>query len=114
MTEMKKRQMRMPFGEITEDVGNSMHSLGMLGMAQGSKKVRANVRDEKGMKIKKRKLKGNQTEMGFATSVYAMTPMQGLELAPGRGGADTSRPKPLVDGTVTSYFSTSSGFSHVG
>lgn len=113
MTEIKKRQMRMPFGEITEDVGNSMHSLGMFGMSEGSKKVRANVRDEKGMKIKKRKLKGNQTEMGFATSVYAFTPMQGLELA-ARGGAESQKPKPLVDGTVTSYFSNANGFSHVG
>jgi hypothetical protein len=39
----------LPFGKITEDVGNTMKSLGMLGM-EGSGMVRLNVRDEKGMK----------------------------------------------------------------
>lgn len=107
MTELRKRAMRMPFGQITEEYGNTLHSLGMIGQGvEGvGAKVRANVRDEKGMKMKKKKIKGNQTEMGFATSVYAMTPMQGLELAPGRAAQVQKH-----DGTATSYFDNATGF----
>jgi len=111
MTEMRKRAMRLPFGKITEDHGNSMFSFGMLGL-EGSGVIRANAREEKGFqsKIKKRKThqKGNQTTPGFATSVYAMTPVQGLELpAPDATKEKTGDPS---DG----YFSTTGGFLHVG
>jgi len=113
MTEMRKRAMRLPFGKITDEHGNSMVSLGMLGM-EGSGVIRANVREEKGFQprsgaAKKRKTqKGNQTTPGFATSVYAMTPVQGLELR----APDASKEKPgdASDG----YFSTTGGFLHVG
>jgi len=80
LTEVHKRAMRLPFAKITEDHGNSLKSLGMLGL-EGSGQVRMNVREEKGMKIKgKKKVKGESTQPGFATSIYAITPMQGLEL----------------------------------
>lgn len=61
MTELHKRGMlmaciclllalRVPFGTTpTEEYGNSMKGLGMLGM-EGSGVIRANVRDDKGMK----------------------------------------------------------------
>jgi U4/U6 small nuclear ribonucleoprotein PRP31 len=100
-TELSKRANRLPFAKITEDHGNSMKSLGMLGL-EGSGQVRMNVRDEKGMKLKKKKAKGDQTAAthGFATSVYAITPMQGLEL---RATTHTERmlPPPL---SAPSYF----------
>eukprot|EP01126_Amoeba_proteus_P064245 TRINITY_DN8963_c0_g3_i9.p1 TRINITY_DN8963_c0_g3~~TRINITY_DN8963_c0_g3_i9.p1 ORF type:complete len:282 (-),score=79.89 TRINITY_DN8963_c0_g3_i9:135-980(-) len=112
LTEIHKRAMRVPFGaNPTEEYGNTMKSLGMLGM-EGSGTIRANVRDEKGMKIKKRlnkKMKGTQTAvtgLGFATSVYAMTPMQGLELP----GPERLKMDQMTSGT-TSYFSQTTGFT---
>jgi len=96
---MHKRANRLPFAKITEDVGNSMRSLGMLGL-EGSGQIRVNVRDEKGMKVKKRKIKENKpTTPGFATSVYAMTPMQGLEL---RAQTEAPKEKPVLP--TQSYF----------
>lgn len=109
MTELKKRAMRMPFGQITEDFGNTTKSLGVYGMSEGSGKIRANVRDEKGMKIKKKKVKGNQTEIGFATSVFAFTPAQGLELAPTRPSVSHN----VKASESGSYFSNNSGFVNV-
>jgi hypothetical protein len=42
--------LRLPFGATpTEEYGNTFKSLGMLGM-EGSGVIRANVREEKGMK----------------------------------------------------------------
>jgi len=76
-----------------------MRSLGMLGL-EGSGQIRVNVRDEKGMKVKKRKIKENKpTTPGFATSVYAMTPMQGLEL---RAQTEAPKEKPVLP--TQSYF----------
>jgi U4/U6 small nuclear ribonucleoprotein PRP31 len=100
-TELSKRANRLPFAKLTEDHGNSLKSLGMLGL-EGSGQIRMNVRDDKGMKLKKKKVKGDQTAatQGFATSVYAITPMQGLEL---RATTHTERmlPPPV---STTSYF----------
>jgi len=56
---------------------------------------------------KKKNQKGNQSTPGFATSVYAMTPFQGLELGP---GAAKEKPQDTNDG----YFSTTGGFLQVG
>jgi U4/U6 small nuclear ribonucleoprotein PRP31 len=111
LTETRKRSMRLPFGQITEEVGNSMKSLGMLGMTEGSKIIRIHAREEKGFQPriakKKKNQKGNQSTPGFATSVYAMTPFQGLELGP---GAAKEKPQDTNDG----YFSTTGGFLQVG
>jgi len=112
LTETRKRAMRLPFGQITEEVGNSMKSLGMLGM-EGSGVIRLNVREEKGFQTariskKKKNQKGNQSTPGFATSVYAMTPFQGLELPT----PDAAKEKP--QDTNDGYFSTTGGFLQVG
>jgi len=112
LTETRKRAMRLPFGHITEEVGNSMKSLGMLGM-EGSGVIRINVREEKGFQTariskKKKNQKGNQSTPGFATSVYAMTPFQGLELPT----PDAAKEKP--QDTNDGYFSTTGGFLQVG
>lgn len=108
-TELSKKANRLPFGKLTEDVGNSMKSLGMLGM-EGSGMVRLNVRDEKGMKVKltniKKKNDGSKTQThGFATSVYAITPMQGLELK-----ASTVERKELPPTTPTTSYFDNTGF----
>jgi len=102
--------MRLPFGaNPTEEyqIGGSIKSLGML-TAEGSGVVRANVREDKGFKSKKRKLSEQQKKNtpGFATSVYAITPFQGLELKAPDADQDKQDPD---DG----YFSTAVGFKHV-
>jgi len=110
VTEMRKRQMRLPFGASpTEDyqVGGSIRSLGML-TAEGSGVIRANVREEKGFKTKKRKLNEKQQKHtpGVATSVYAITPYQGLELKTPESALEK---QDETDG----YFSSAVGFMHV-
>jgi len=116
ITEVHKRALRTPFGTTpTEEYGNTLKSLGVLGM-EGSGQIRANVRDDKGMKIKKRLDKkmnvktGTQTVAlpggGFATSVYAMTPALGLELPAGKPRQEEVK----SSGIATSYFSHTSGF----
>jgi U4/U6 small nuclear ribonucleoprotein PRP31 len=111
LTEMRKRAMRLPFGHITEEVGNSMKSLGMLGV-EGSGIIRVHAKEDKGFqpRVAKRKKhqKGNQSTPGFATSVYAMTPFQGLELP--TPDASKDKPQDNSDG----YFSTTGGFLQVG
>uniref|UniRef100_A0A6B2L4P6 Nop domain-containing protein n=1 Tax=Arcella intermedia TaxID=1963864 RepID=A0A6B2L4P6_9EUKA len=114
ITEMRKRAMRLPFGQITEEVGNSMKSLGMLGMSEGSGIIRANAKEDKGFQMpkppKKRKIqKGQLATPGFATSVYAITPVQGLELKPPESAKEKEKKDPN-DG----YFSTTGGFLNVG
>jgi len=130
MTEVHKRAMRVPFGTTpTEEYGNTMKSFGSLGM-EGSGIIRANVREEKGMKLKKRLDKktqlmtphnprphpqqhGSQTVAlpggGFITSVYAMTPAQGLELGPKTNVV----PEDQYASGTTSYFSHTTGFGMV-
>jgi len=110
LTEIRKRQMRLPFGATpTEEyqIGGSVKSLGML-TAEGSGVVRANVREEKGFKTKKRKLNEKQKNTpGFATSVYAITPYQGLELKTPESALEKS------DAANEGYFSSAVGFVHV-
>jgi len=82
-TEMRKKVNRMSFGKITEEYGNSFKDFGMLSQ-DNSGMIRVGVRSEQGMKIKSRKRNrkaGLSTEEGN-TSVYAITPIEGLILPP--------------------------------
>jgi len=108
ITEMKKRQMRLPFGTPTEEyqMGGSIKSLGML-TAEGSGVIRANTKEEKGFKSKKRKLEQQKKNTpGYVTSVYAITPYHELELKVPESAQD----KQDAD---EGYFSTAVGFMHV-
>jgi U4/U6 small nuclear ribonucleoprotein PRP31 len=116
MTELRKRANRMAFGSPQEEFGNDMKDLGMLGSAEGSGLLRiaANY-DGKGFKVKSKKhekTKGNQTNAfgfntasGIATSMYAFTPVQGLELR--------TMKKPATKDQDVGYFSTVAGFTSV-
>jgi U4/U6 small nuclear ribonucleoprotein PRP31 len=118
MTELRKRANRMAFGTPQEEFGNDMKDLGMLGSAEGSGMLRnigANY-DGKGFKVKAKKndkTKGHQTSAfgfntasGIATSMYAFTPVQGLELP-------TSKKPAATKDQDIGYFSTVAGFTSV-
>jgi len=77
--------------------------------AEGSGVIRANVREDKGFKSKKRKLneKNQKNTPGFATSVYAITPHLGLKLETPESALEKS------DALNEGYFSSAAGFTHV-
>jgi len=82
MTELRKRKNRMQFGKVGDEANNQFKDLGMIGQS-GSGKLRLRVDDGKGFKTytkRQRKEFKEMTTSGLATSVYAMTPVQGLEL----------------------------------
>jgi len=81
-TELRKRANRLTFGKISEEYGNTFKDFGQIGM-DDSGMIRLGVRDVKGFKVKtrKRNRKGLSTEDG-TTSVYTMTPLEGLTLLP--------------------------------
>jgi U4/U6 small nuclear ribonucleoprotein PRP31 len=113
MTEMRKQANRMSFGPEQADGFDFSNRLGVdkdLGLVgkSGSGSVRLRVIDGKGMKIKAKKVKQlNTSTSGLATSVYAMTPAQGLTLA------DPELQKKRVQEANEKYFSSTSGFSKV-
>jgi len=123
MTELRKRQNRMTFGKASEEIGNTFEDMGQLGSeGSGLLRIVANAED-KGFKstvwrlpfdvrgvlpvlhcaVRAKKVKQEKQMSGLATSIYAFTPFQGLELQP-------SKPNSKGDEEV-GYFSTAAGFA---
>jgi len=106
MTELRKRKNRMQFGKVGDEANNQFKDLGMIGQS-GSGKLRLRVDDGKGFKTytkRQRKEFKEMTTSGLATSVYAMTPVQGLELV------NPEAQKKKVQIANKNYFSNSVGF----
>lgn len=109
VTELRKRANRMMFGQVQEEYGNTMKTLGLLGQ-EGSGVLRARVDEDKGFKIKPKKWhKGKRVDRtpGLATSVFAMTEVQGLELA------NPMANKEKQEEEAQSYFSNATSFINV-
>jgi U4/U6 small nuclear ribonucleoprotein PRP31 len=117
MTELRKRANRIPFGPVAESDDYTFSNrlgldkdLGMIGKA-GSGSIRLRVNDGKGFRIipKKPKGKAGQATLGTATSIYAFTPLQGLELS----SVEANKALQNVKTANEKYFSTTGGFLKV-
>ncbi|BGP32348.1 U4/U6-U5 snRNP complex subunit prp31 [Rhodotorula toruloides] len=114
MTELRKQQNRIKFGEAEEEVGayDDVAGMGMIGSSSG--KVRANVAEARSKAKLSKQLKGRlgsiKTTPGTATSglatSLAFTPVQGLELV------DPSKMRSKVDEANAKWFA-DGAFTHV-
>ncbi|GAA6040887.1 hypothetical protein JCM8097_003172 [Rhodosporidiobolus ruineniae] len=116
MTELRKLQNRVKFGEVEEEVGalDETRGLGMIGSSSG--RVRAAMGEAKSKaklsKSAKGRLASVKTSSGTATSglatSLAFTPVQGLELV------DPSKVRAKVDEANAKWFGDGDGsFTHV-
>ena len=109
-SDMRKQANRVAFGKASGGDDNS-RDLGMLGMSNGTGRVRAIAQDANKNKALKKMRKQNYgssgTTSGLASSL-AFTPVQGLELANPQANVQ----KPADSGSK--YFSNAGGFSSVG
>jgi len=106
-TELQQRMGRIKFGDVKGEENNEFKDFGMLGRSGGGLRVLANY-EGKGFKAytkKERKKYRAQQESGLATSIYAMTPIQGLELK--TAVIETKKRKTLqvANAQVKNYFS---------
>jgi U4/U6 small nuclear ribonucleoprotein PRP31 len=109
VTELRKRANRVMFGQTQEEYGNTMKTFGMVNQ-DGSGVLRARVDDDKGFHIKAKKWhKGKRADRtpGIATSIFAMTEVQGMELA------NPTANKEKIEEEAQSYFSSASSFINV-
>ncbi|GAA5961442.1 hypothetical protein JCM21900_004010 [Sporobolomyces salmonicolor] len=114
MTELRKQQNRLKFGEAEEEVGayDETRGLGMIGSSSG--KVRGNIGEARSKaklsKAAKGRLASIKTSSGTATSglatSLAFTPVQGLELV------DPSKLRNKVDDANAKWFA-EGAFTHV-
>ncbi|GAA6064782.1 hypothetical protein JCM10212_004804 [Sporobolomyces blumeae] len=113
MTELRKQQNRLKFGEAEEEVGayDETRGLGMVGSSSGH--VRANVGEARSKAKLSKSAKGRIASIktsgtatsGLATSL-AFTPVQGLELV------DPSKLRSKVDDANAKWFA-DGAFTHV-
>ncbi|GAA5835708.1 hypothetical protein JCM3766R1_005828 [Sporobolomyces carnicolor] len=113
MTELRKQQNRVKFGEAEEEVGafDETRGMGMVGSSSGH--VRANVGESRSKAKLSKSAKGRIASIktsgtatsGLATSL-AFTPVQGLELV------DPSKLRSKVDDANAKWFS-DGAFTHV-
>ncbi|GAA5952409.1 hypothetical protein JCM3765_001964 [Sporobolomyces pararoseus] len=113
MTELRKQQNRLKFGEAEEEVGafDETRGMGMIGSSSGH--VRANTGEARSKAKLSKSAKGRLASIktsgtatsGLATSL-AFTPVQGLELV------DPSKLRSKVDDANAKWFS-DGAFTHV-
>ncbi|GAA6009005.1 hypothetical protein JCM11491_005709 [Sporobolomyces phaffii] len=113
MTELRKQQNRLKFGEAEEEVGayDDVKGMGMIGSSSGH--VRANAGEARSKAKLSKSAKGRIASIktsgtatsGLATSL-AFTPVQGLELV------DPSKLRSKVDDANAKWFS-DGAFTHV-